>query len=1150
MSTAPRIEPGPDPSPPGFLEVPLYVERPWLLEADSLAVAGGELSTIPHRLGRYVLLLELGHGASGRVFVAHDERLGRDVALKILPRPAGGDAVRMARLEREARILAALAHPAISTVYALEQADGYHFLSMELLAGEDLARHTAGMPLRPEDALGIAAQIASALEAAHAHGVIHCDLKPGNVFVLPSGRIKVIDFGLAERACEGERGPGAAATPALAGTPGFMAPEQIEGHAPTPLTDVWGFGAVLFHALAGRPPFVAPTLDRVLHATLHDPPRFSSLPDATPAAARTLVARCLEKRPERRPASWDEIQAALRSGTGAGEAAPAPRGNVPRRWTRLVGRHREKLAVQKLLAQHRLVTLTGVGGSGKSRLALEAARELEGSYSDGVWFVACSAIADPMQLSETLARSLGARPQPGRSTVATLIERLESKRLLVVLDDCERPIAACRALVRSLLDGCPKLRILATSREPLAVDGETLLPVPRLALPSSDTPSDALLAIDSVALLFDRAGARSPGFEPSPTERSDVIRICRLLDGIPLALELAAARLPNVGARAVAEALEARVALAAHGKEELPHHRSLHALFDWSYDLLLPAERAFFRRLSVFRGGFTLAACEAVCATSRDEPLPALELLARLAEKSLIEVHPPASECDDGARYSLLEMVRTYAADRLDAEEDAAEFRSRHRHVFAEWVERGLAEGADEQRLCAGIRREHANLCAALAPDPASKGGDGARERLRLAAAVGPLWARTGAWNEARALFEAILQETPDVRTTVRARVLHLTGGLAYHHSELETAAARYEDALAIHRATGNCQGIAGSLNALGSVAALRGDSAQARALYEQSIAAARAGGYAAEEASARLNLGNLALDGLDCARARAELEASLSLAERLGDRGGRARALHALGMTARAEGTPDVAASLLEESLELLREAGDVQGTAAALNNLGLIARERADVECALRCHEKSLRLEEELGDNHGIAISHVNLGLVAREAGDLERARAHNERALALRRRQGAPPGVASALRYLAMVESMAGNHSRARELLRESLLLERRVGERQGIAGVVVCLGRVALGERDYSRAITLLAAAEAEVPANLRRLPPEDLRAIAADVERARAALGDRAFEAARAAGAVLTLEEALDRGERAGPVPSTPGEYPPAPPRLE
>jgi predicted ATPase/class 3 adenylate cyclase len=606
--------------------------------------------------------------------------------------------------------------------------------------------------------------------------------------------------------------------------------------------------------------------------------------------------------------------------------------NLPGQLTGFVGRERELAEVAGLLGAQRLVTLTGPGGVGKTRLALQAAADALEGYPDGVWLAELAPLADPALVPQAVAAAVGVREEPARPLLGTLADALRPKRLLLVLDNCEHLLDASARLADALLRACPRVHLLATSREALGIAGETAWRVPSLPVPedaASPYPTAAGLAgYAAVRLFAERAAAVRPGFAVTDENAGAVAQVCARLDGIPLALELAAARVRVLPPPQLLGRLEDRFRLLTGGsRTALARHQTLQAAVDWSYDLLAEAARTLFARLAVFAGGFSLEAAEAVCADERIESAEVLDLLTRLVDQSLVVVD---EQPDGTARYRLLETLRQYAGERLAAGGAApvAAARARHAAHFLGLAAAAEGLGADNPspelagwllhpgRL-AWFERELENLRAALAwlraPDRAAEG-------LRLAVALRQAWALRGFHREGARWLEALLAAAPDAPPALRARALDGAGTLAQWQGDHARARAHHEAGLALWRALGNETGAASALQALGVDLWLAGEDARAAALMEESLALARARGDAAAASRCLRDLALIARARQDYARAAALLTESVAQARAAGHESYVASGLAHLGRVAYLQGHPDRAAALLAEQVAAFR--------------------------------------------------------------------------------------------------------------------------------------------------------------------------------------------------------------------------------------
>ena len=635
----------------------------------------------------------------------------------------------------------------------------------------------------------------------------------------------------------------------------------------------------------------------------------------------------------------------------------APLHNLPLQLTSFVGREREVAEVTRLLTTTRLLTLTGAGGCGKTRLALQVAAAVRGAYPDGVWLVELAALADPALVPQAVASALGVREAPGAAATDRLVAALRPKTLLLVLDNCEHVVGAAAALVEALLRRGPGLRVLATSREPLGSAGETAWGVPSLAVPP-DSPAEApplerLTAYEAVRLFVERARAARPGFAVPREQAPALVEICRRLDGIPLALELAAARVRVFSVAQIAARLDDRFRLLTAGpRTALPRQQTLRATVDWSYALLAEPERALLRRLAVFAGGWTLEAAEAVAAGDGVQPHAVLDLLAQLVDKSLVLAEEGRGAA--GYRYRLLETIRQYAGDRLREAGEAGRTRDRHlAHALAlaEAAEpelRGPESGAVLDRLEA----EHDNLRAALEAGLAAgaAAGPGAGDAaLRLSGALAWFWWLRSYHDEGRRWLARALDGTP-VRSAARVKALHGAGWLAHHQRDPATARALLAESLRLARELGDRRTEALALHTLGRVAYYEGDAAAARALARESLAVAEHVGDPWLVAWPLHLLGIAAHLEADSPAARAYYERSLAIRRELGDQEGVGVLLALLGLLALREGELRQAHARLREALAAMRAVGGPWALAPLLAGFSRLAAALGQASRAVR--------------------------------------------------------------------------------------------------------------------------------------------------------------------------------------------------------
>jgi len=798
--------------------------------------------------------------------------------------------------------------------------------------------------------------------------------------------------------------------------------------------------------------------------------------------------------------------------------------NLPIQLTSFIGREREMVNIKTILAKARLLTLTGAGGSGKTRLALQVGADLLEQYPDGVWLVDL-ALADAALVPQTVASAMGVTEQLGRVPMDTLLDALRPKSLLLLLDNCEHLLTACARLADALPRNCPNLRILATSRESLGIAGETLYPVPTLPSPNPEAlpPMEELTQYEAVRLFAERATAVLPTFRVTPQNARSVVQVCHQLDGIPLAIELAAVRVKVLTAEEIARRLRDQFKLLTGGsRAALPRHQTLKAAIDWSYDLLSEQERALLRQLSVFAGGWTLEAAEAICACEGDGKTNILGLLARLVDKSLVI----ADEREGKTRYRLLETVRQYSQDRLLEQGDADAVRKRHRDFFLALGEEAGPHfrGGELLTWLNRLEGEQDNLRAAL---EWSHGGGDPEFGLRLAVALWPLWRRRGHFKEARKWLEATLAPTGTTRTKTRASALRAAGTLAREQEDTITARERIEESIAISRELDDRQGLVDALLALGHLPQRDGDAAAAAVAFGDALSISRAIGYGYGIAEALRKLGHVARMRGDHAQARTLIEESIAKFRESGDRWGLAHPLPDVGREFLRQGDYAKARSVFEESLTIFRELRGKSGMAMLLSDLGYVAAAEGDYATASLRFDESLAFHKELGAKPSIIGLLTTRAEIAQRQGDYEKARAFIDEAMGLSKEASDKWGMARSLHTLGNLARRQQQYKRAEVLFRESLTLFRDLRNK---AGVVVCLERLAIVEGSQMRsasAARLLGAAESLRQVLGIPLPPPQRDEYAQTVFALRTDLGEDTSAVAWNEGRAMTLEQAIE-----------------------
>jgi predicted ATPase/DNA-binding SARP family transcriptional activator/DNA-binding CsgD family transcriptional regulator len=675
--------------------------------------------------------------------------------------------------------------------------------------------------------------------------------------------------------------------------------------------------------------------------------------------------------------------------------------NLPLARDSFVGREHDVVEIKRLLSMTGLLTLTGTGGSGKTRLAMEVARDLAFAYPDGAWLVELAPLSEGALIPQAIASTLGIREESDRPLTATLADVLRTKRALLLLDNCEHLIESAAHLVDTLLTSCPSLRVLATSREPLGVAGEMNWQVPPLPVPRTDRlPAEELTRYESVRLFLDRTRMRLPTFEITSANTSAVAEVCRKLDGIPLAIELATARMTALAIEQVAEMLEDSLKLLTGGaRTASPRQQTMRATLQWSHDLLPEEEKMLFRRLSVFAGGWTLEAAESVGAEDGIERSDISGLLGKLVDKSLVVAEPEGTP-----RYRMLEPIRQYAREKLEESGEVSVVRYRHAHFFVLLAEEAEPEltGARHRIWLDRVEAELDNLRYALG----WSFEDGEPEvGLRLAGALFWFCRLRGHYSEGREWLEQALARNADAPAPLRAKALTAAGVLVFLQCEYGLATTRLEEGLSLWRELGDERGIASTLQDLGSVAREQARYARAKALHEESLSVWRGLEDEGGIASSLHRLGIVAWLSEDYERARALFTEVQGLSRKLGNEKGSPGALMYLGAVAQSLGELALSEALLKESLSLDREAGIKEGIAWSLNQLGIVAYRRGDLEDARELLRESLKVHHDLGDRWRAASVLEGLAEVACTQGDFERAVCLFGAAEALRETIGTP-------------------------------------------------------------------------------------------------------------------------------------------------
>jgi predicted ATPase/transcriptional regulator with XRE-family HTH domain len=797
------------------------------------------------------------------------------------------------------------------------------------------------------------------------------------------------------------------------------------------------------------------------------------------------LVSALELSPHQRDALVSAAQPAARNGLPAVQAPlpGLPHGQVPHNLplpiTSFVGRESDVAHMRGLLLDAsssgpRLLTLHGPGGIGKTRLALRVARSLAvdgqapdgdaSHYAEGIWLVDLSALDDPRLVISAVATALGAWESPHIAASPTLAETIGERHMLVVIDNCDHLIDACAHLADSLLRRCPNLRILATSREALGIQGESVWPVSPLPVAPSSS---------AVRLFVERAAAVRPDFVLDDANADTVTNICRQLDGVPLAIELAAARVGAFDVHTISARLADRFQFLTSGNRAAPaRHRTLARLVQWSYDLLSPAEQRLFANLAVFAGGWDVAAAEAVAASGSTDGSIVVDLLARLVEKSLV-----VRDTDDTGfgRYHMLETLQEFAAQRLADSGNAATLGERHAHFYLARVEaiQQRVEGSDQAAQLDVLERDLDNIRAALIRCIQV---DDASRAFRIAWALAVLaWLR-GYLKEVDAIFAALLA-LPSARTApgdLRAMALVSAGYVAFYRGQLERAHALVEEGLSILRGLTRRHETGQALVWLGLIVDGEGQKEQARTLFDEALAIFRELGDDFWVARAATNLGRCLRRLGDFSTAIPFFEEALSIRRRLDDRRGVANTLHHLADGLEGVGDHLAARATAQEALTLAQSVGDRFVTVRALIGLGRTSYALGDLQAADAFLTEAMSVSRRDGFGHELAEVAVLLAMIARDRDDLPRARQLAEDALQLAQRDARQPEAARALVVLGDVAARKDELQAARARYRDGLVIYARVSSALGSA---LALARLAAVTEPAVRAALFAGAAEA-------------------------------------------------------------------------
>ncbi|MBV6757900.1 protein kinase domain-containing protein [Rhodococcus opacus] len=908
---------------------------------------------------------EIGRGGFGVVYRCTQATLDRTVAVKVLTTDLAEE--NRERFFREQRAMGRLTgHPNIVTVLEVGvTGSGEPFLVMPYHPQGSLdTRIRRHGPLSVDEVLHLGVKLAGALETAHRHGIVHRDVKPANVLLTEYGEPALTDFGIAHMS-----GGFETATGVVTGSPAFTAPEVLGGASASPASDIYGLGATLFCAVTGHAAFERRSGEQLVaqFVRITTEPAPDLREQGIADDITTVIEQAMAGRPEDRPSSAAAFGESLRDvqhrrGLAADVMAlhtspdtPAPdppdtrrrtslgpsahrTGNLPLELTSFVGRRHELTEARSLLASSRLLTLTGIGGVGKTRLAIRVATAMQREFADGAWLVELGEVRDPSLVIDVVATALGLRDQTARSLREVLLDFLSSRELLLILDNCEQVVDAVADLATTLLQQSPGLRVLATSREPLTIGGEVTLRVPPLTVPDPDRePSlQGLPRYDAVSLFTERATAAVPAFALTETNKTAVTRICRRLDGLPLPIELAAARLRAMSPEQILQRLSDRYALLTRGSRGAPsRQQTLRLCLDWSYELCTTREQRAWEQLSVFAGSFELDAAEQVCGEGADAP-DLLDAVASLVDKSIL------TREDQGVtvRYRLLETLRDYGREKAQQTGNYSDLRRRHRDWYRQLARTAEAEfiGPRQIEWLARFNREQSNLRDAMEFCLAE--GD-VEEGLQIATAACLHWGTRGLLSETRRWLDRFLSSPNLPPTIVTAKALYADCLIAEQQRDHQQGAALVEQAHAladrvpdpvVHAVVDHADGIFGLFN---------GDLVRACSGFERALTVLREAKRELVIHVEALTLLGLTYELLDDDPRRAVecYEEALSITDRQGESVYRAYVLWVMAVAQWRQGERRRATELLEEGLRLSRLVDDPVNCANGLEALAWIA-------------------------------------------------------------------------------------------------------------------------------------------------------------------------------------------------------------------
>lgn len=764
--------------------------------------------TLPRTIGRYEIEQELGRGGMGVVYRAIDPRLERAVAIKVLHEHLLRDSAFFSRFEREAKALAALSHPNIASILALEESQGQWYMVLEFVTGKTLADRLVIGAMPVPESLDVTTQIARALEAAHRARIMHRDLKPANVYIRDDGMVKVLDFGLSKMLAAGGAealtsedatvvGGRATVEGQMLGTPGYMSPEQARGQPVGPAADVFSWGCVLYECLSGAQAFAGETIADCIAAVLRSEPDWSALPRETPTRVEHVLRACLAKRPDDRPASMTavraELELAVAETSSIGRSMAAIEAHRPTKRTSpvttnvadspwpLLCRDGDVSSILQKLSQPGVVTLVGPSGLGKTRMVIAVSRRAADQFPAGRWFVRADRRLPPGAVESHLAAVMRITEDRERGLTRGLLSSIGDEAMLIVIDDAQDE-ESIGAFVEAVAATCAHARILVVANEALGVSGERSHLIRPLAAPNPNDQSAIATpgSFEAAGLFMQRAS--TSGTRPSAEDAPAIATLCRRVGGSPLAVQLLASRPESATLDAALQQFEVRLKLAAANPFMSPHEARLSAVVAWSLDLLSPAERVLFRRLRAFAGAFRPESIVPVCVEGElSSPTAASAAFQTLVARGIVVEEVPAVRTAGERRYRMSRSLTMAAESALAASGERAALFNRHLRCFADLAHQHAPSltGQAGDRALAALVADYPDLLAAmswaLTPEADAHAG------VRLAAALGPTWAALGQWRTGWQWLDRVLAVTASLGPSQdRAKVLEAAGRLAH----------------------------------------------------------------------------------------------------------------------------------------------------------------------------------------------------------------------------------------------------------------------------------------------------------------------------------------------------------------------------------